>query len=125
MLADANHQSAHIIVNLHPRSPPGQAHARRWMAASTRATEFVGGQKRALQLWNRKRTLTEFTNFLLSSIGGKNTVTVQNAASVGLDYKDGVLPGVEQDRVGCFMTYPIQVAQFSPKFARRLSEHAG
>ena len=43
-----------------------------------------------------------FADFIVSDFGMNVAVALQDSASVGVDYKDGMFAGVEKDRVGGF-----------------------
>src|SRR5665811_2443860 len=70
----------------------------------------------------RQRLLEQRPNFLVIRLRRQNTVPIQDATRVGVHNEDGMIPGVEQDRVCGFGADTVQAEQFLAKLAGRSRE---
>ena len=58
-----------------------------------------------------KRRLKEFADFFIRDLGVREAVALENAASVGIDYKNGMFACVEKDGVSGFRADSVKVEE--------------
>ena len=67
----------------------------------------------------RQRPLKEFSNLFISGFFGQDRVPIQNPPRIGVDYKNRMAAGIEQDGVGSLGTNAVEVEKFFTKLRCR------
>src|SRR4051812_9918696 len=99
----------------------GVAHATRWMTRVRRCGQSLGKQVARDRGFYGQAQLV-----VVHGAGtGDNSVAlrIEDATSIGVDNKDGMPTGVEQDGISSLATYAFEAEQLSAKFSGGLGEH--
>src|ERR1700681_2293961 len=70
-----------------------------------------------------QRLLEQLSDMVISHRARNNLVPFQNAPRVSVHHKNGVIAGIQQNRVGGFWPYTIEREQFVAELGRWLCEH--
>src|SRR5215472_419153 len=121
MLSDLHEESMHFVVDLRCRTAMRSAHRRgfvddqlRWQG---RASGSRGG---SLPL---QRSLEQRTNVLVAGGAFDRSMAFKNAACVGVDYKNFMITGVEQNGICGFVANAFQREQLASQLWRGSGEH--
>ena len=70
----------------------------------------------------RERSLKKSPNLVISDFFGKNLVASENPTRVGVHHEDWMVAGVQQDGIGSFGAYAMEIEEFLPKLLCGTSE---
>src|SRR5579863_8470036 len=126
MLPNANDEPVHLVVNLGDGAAWGCADSRGGMGSARRCRILVRALCRGwfhVAAANRRQSpFKQLANLFVGGLRGENFVPFENPPSVGVHHEDGMVSGVEKNRIRRLGADAVQRQQFLAKLVLRLSK---